>query len=156
MDVQSTVIFSILTNRKSFRALDNMISVSKPLRVWCSDHRCWRSWTLVTLSKASIQAHMLPSPPSLVAPCLLPSALGVPLFSPTPSGRWYGYPTTSLASVNTTCCQVLATNGLLCRSLDHLNASPHHMLGCVDLDLLSGSPRSPPGDPPPLRLPSPK
>jgi hypothetical protein len=34
------------------------------------------------------------------------------------------------------CCQVLAINGLLCRTLAHLNASPHHMMGCEDLDLL--------------------
>jgi hypothetical protein len=61
----------------------------------------------------------------------------------------------SLASANTTCCQVLAISVLLRHSLDHLSVSPHHMLGCGDLDLLSGSPRSPPGDPSPLRLPSP-
>ena len=61
-----------------------------------------------------------------------------------------------LASANTTCSQVLVVHGLLCHSLDHLSASPHHILGCGDLDLLSGSPRSPPRDPPPLRLPSPK
>ena len=64
-------------------------------------------------------------------------------------------PSYPLAYANTTCCLVLATNNLLCRSLHHLSASPHHMLGGGDLDLLSGSPRSPPGNPPPLRLTSP-
>jgi len=65
-------------------------------------------------------------------------------------------PSYPLAYANTTCCLVLATNNLLCRSLHHLSASPHHMLGGGDLNLLSGSPRSPPGVPPPLRLPFPK
>jgi hypothetical protein len=63
-------------------------------------------------------------------------------------------PSYPLASANTTCCQLLAINGLLCRSLDHLSAPPHHMLGYGDLDLLSGPPHSTPNDPP-LRLPSP-
>jgi hypothetical protein len=54
-----------------------------------------------------------------------------------------------LASAHTTYCQVLAVNNHLCRSLAHLSASSHHMLDCGDLDLLSGSPRSPPGGPPP-------
>jgi hypothetical protein len=54
-----------------------------------------------------------------------------------------------LASTHTTCCQMLAVNSYLCRSLAHLSASSHHMLGCGDLDLFYGSPRSPPGGPPP-------
>jgi hypothetical protein len=59
-------------------------------------------------------------------------------------------PSYPLASANTTCCQVLAINGLLYRSLYHLSALPRHMLGCGDLDLFFGSPRSPLGDPPPF------
>ena len=51
-------------------------------------------------------------------------------------------PSYPLASAITTCCQVLAMNGFLCRSLDHLSVLPHHMLGCGNLDLHS---RSPPG-----------
>jgi hypothetical protein len=65
-------------------------------------------------------------------------------------------PSYSLASANTTCCQVLAINVLLRHSLDHLSAPPHHMLGCGDLDLLSGSPRSPPSDPSPFDTSFPK
>jgi hypothetical protein len=45
-----------------------------------------------------------------------------------------------LATANTTCCQVLAINGLLSRPLNHLSALSHHMLGSgtliSSLDLL--------------------
>ena len=120
----------------------------KPLRAWCSIHRWWRPWTSLSFLKASMQAYpLLCMPPHtlvLSSVALLPILLLVWLLS---------YP---LAYANTTCCLVLAISGLLYRSLRHLSASPHHMLGGGDLDLLSRSHCSPPGDPPPLRLSSPK
>jgi hypothetical protein len=121
---------------------------AKAFRDWCSTHRWWRLWTSLPLLMASMQAHLLPytSPRGLV---LSPNAL-------LPILLLVWLPSYPLASTNTTCCQVLAISNLLCRFLDHLSAPPHHMPGCGDLDLISGSPHSPPGDPPPLGLPSPK
>jgi hypothetical protein len=55
----------------------------------------------------------------------LPPHLVIDLVTPYPS-----------AYANTTCCQMLAINGFLCRPLNHLSAPSHHMLGYGDLDLL--------------------
>ena len=120
----------------------------KPLRAWCSIHRWWRPWTSLSFLKASMQAFPLP--------CAPPRALVLSSVALLPILLLVWLPSYPLASANTTCCLVLATNGLLCRSLHHLSVLPHHMLGCVDLDLFSESPRSPLGGPPPLRLPSSK
>ena len=120
----------------------------KPLRAWCSIHRWWRPWTSLSFLKASMQAYPLSCAPPRALVLSSVALLSILLLVWLPC-----YP---LASANTTCCLVLATNGLLCRSLHHLSASPHHMLGGGDLYLLSRSPRSPPADPSPLRLPSPK
>ena len=69
----------------------------------------------------------------LVAPTL---SCAIPGCSPSPSCYLSDYPPTPLAFAHITCCQVLTINGSLCRSLDHLSAPPHYMLGYGDLDLL--------------------
>ena len=89
--------------------------------------RWWRPWTSLPFLTASMQAHLLSSMPGV--------ALCFPrLLSPILLLVWQ--PSIPLASANITCCQVLTINGSLCRSLDHLSAPPHYMLGYGDLDLL--------------------
>jgi hypothetical protein len=122
------------------------VSGQKPLRARCSCHRWWRPWAPHPFLKASMHARLLSSTPDMTScsPCLLSH----------PHLVWVGLPSYPLAFTHTACCQVLAINALVCCPLNLLSTSPHHMLGCEHLDLLSGSPRSPPDGPPPLRLPS--
>jgi hypothetical protein len=117
-----------------------------PFRAWCSGLRWWCLWTSLPFLMAST---LLPSESGvllLVAPHFV--ALSLVALLPHFVIGWTTL-LSPLASVHTTCCQVLAVNSHLCRSLAHLSASSHHMLDCGDIDLFFGSPRSPPGGPPP-------
>ena len=106
---------------------------------WCSGHRWLCPWMPLPFLKAPIQAR------------LLPSTLGATLCSL----RSLSHPHLVIG-LTTFLPLGFCTHGLLCRSLAHLSASPHHMLGYRILISSSGSPHSPIDDPPTLRLPSPK
>ena len=104
---------------------------------WCSGHRWLCPWMPLPFLKAPIQARLLPSTPDATL-CSLRSL----------SHPHHVTGLTTLQPLG------FCTHGLLCRSLAHLSASPHHMLGRDDLDLLLWISSFSPDGPPPLRLPS--